>query len=92
MSGGDSITPEHLPISQSAKRTPVSMHNIIIDRVKNYTDKGNLYNEVIGEAEKELLLSVLKKTEWNQVKAAEILGINRNTLSRKMKELDIKEI
>src|SRR3990167_2980849 len=46
MSGGDSITPEHLPISQSAKRTPVSMHNIIIDRVKNYTDKGNLYNEI----------------------------------------------
>ena len=91
MSGGDSITPEYLPISQSAGRDFVSMHEIIKDKVNNYTKKGGLYNEVIGETEKELLLSVLKKTEWNQVKAAEILGINRNTLSRKMKELDIKE-
>lgn len=91
MSGGDSITPEYLPISQSAGRDFVSMHEIIKDKVNNYTKKGGLYSEVIGEAEKELLLSVLKKTEWNQVKAAEILGINRNTLSRKMKELDIKE-
>ena len=91
MSGGDSITPEYLPISQSTGKDFVSMHDIIKDKVNNYTKKGSLYNEVIGEAEKELLLSVLKKTEWNQVKAAEILGINRNTLSRKMKELDIKE-
>lgn len=91
MSGGDSITPEYLPISQSAGRDFASMHDIIKDKVNNYTKKGSLYNEVIGEAEKELLLSVLKKTEWNQVKAAEILGINRNTLNRKMKELDIKE-
>ncbi len=90
MSDGDSITPEYLPISQSAGRDFASMHDIIKDKVNNYTKKRGLYNEVIGEAEKELLLSVLKKTEWNQVKAAEILGINRNTLSRKMKELDIK--
>ncbi|MBI3815114.1 MAG: nitrogen regulation protein NR(I) [Nitrospinae bacterium] len=90
MSGGDSILPEQLPITEHAKSSSVSIHDMIRTRVQNIVDKGNLYNEVIGEIERELLLAILKRTEWNQVKAAEILGINRNTLSRKIKELGIK--
>ncbi len=46
----------------------------------------NLYNIVISEVEKALLSIVMKETLGNQVKAAKILGINRNTLNKKLKE------
>ena len=49
-------------------------------------DKSNLYETVISEVEKALFSIVLNETEGNQVGAAKILGINRNTLSKKMKE------
>lgn len=49
-------------------------------------ENSNLYETIIGEVEKALLSSVLKETGGNQVRAARILGINRNTLNKKMKE------
>ena len=52
-------------------------------------DKSNLYETVISEVEKALFSIVLNETEGNQVGAAKILGINRNTLSKKMKEYKI---
>lgn len=48
-----------------------------------------LYRRVIDSVEKKLIASVLQKTEGNQLQAAEILGINRNTLRMKIKKLDI---
>ncbi|HMK61312.1 MAG TPA: sigma-54 dependent transcriptional regulator [Dissulfurispiraceae bacterium] len=52
-------------------------------------DKSNLYETVVSEVEKALFSIVLNETEGNQVAAARILGINRNTLSKKMKEYKI---
>jgi DNA-binding NtrC family response regulator len=49
-------------------------------------ENSNLYETIIAEVEKALLGTVLKETNGNQVKAAKILGINRNTLNKKMKE------
>ncbi len=46
----------------------------------------NLYENVISETEKALFGIVLNATDGNQVRAAKLLGINRNTLSKKMKE------
>ena len=46
----------------------------------------NLYDLMIGLVEKPLLRAVLRETGGNQVRAAQILGINRNTLRKKLTE------
>jgi Fis family transcriptional regulator len=46
---------------------------------------GDLYELVMGEVEKPLFRAVLGYTKGNQSEAAEILGINRGTLRKKLK-------
>ena len=46
----------------------------------------NLYKLVLQEVEHPLLESVMHYTRGNQTKAAEILGINRSTLRKKLKQ------
>jgi len=53
-------------------------------------DKGNIHTMVLEQVERPLLRYILEKTRWNQVKAADILGINRNTLRKKIHELGIE--
>jgi len=48
-----------------------------------------LYKMVISEVEQPLLRVVLKHTRGNQTRAAEILGINRGTLRKKLKMYDL---
>jgi Fis family transcriptional regulator len=47
---------------------------------------GDLYGMVIGEVEKPLLETVLRHTRGNQTTAAEILGMSRSTLRKKLRE------
>ncbi len=49
----------------------------------------NLYSLLIQEFEKPLITLALKETNGNQIQAALLLGMNRNTLRKKMKELKI---
>ncbi|KPK39261.1 MAG: Fis family transcriptional regulator [Gammaproteobacteria bacterium SG8_47] len=49
------------------------------------TDAAGLYQMVLQEIEEPLLQAVLDYTGGNQTKAAEILGINRATLRKKLK-------
>ncbi len=51
--------------------------------------KGVLYKSVLEAIEKPLLEQTLERTEGNQLKAARILGLNRNTLRAKIKRLEI---
>jgi len=51
---------------------------------------GGLHDLIIGGVEKPLLEIVLQETEGNRTKAANILGINRNTLRKKIKDYNIK--
>jgi len=48
-----------------------------------------LYDTVIREVERPLLTLTLEATGGNQVKAAQVLGLNRNTLRKKIRDLDI---
>lgn len=50
---------------------------------------GDLYELVISQVENPLIAMVLKHTKGNQSKAAEILGINRNTLRKKIHEFTL---
>lgn len=51
--------------------------------------RGSLYRAVLSHVEKLLLSVVLAECRGNQVKSADILGINRNTLRKKLRELGI---
>jgi two-component system nitrogen regulation response regulator GlnG len=51
--------------------------------------EGKLYKFLLNVVEKPLIENVLRKTEGNQLKAAKILGINRNTLHSKIEKLKI---
>ena len=52
-------------------------------------NKGEVYKLVLKAIEKPLLEHVLERTDGNQLKAAKILGINRNTIRTKIKKLSI---
>jgi len=56
----------------------------------NLQEMDNLYEMVLFQIERPLINIVLKKTRGNQIRTAEILGINRNTLRKKIKLLDIE--
>ena len=49
----------------------------------------DLYERVLAEVERPLLRLVLAATRGNQIKAAAMLGLNRNTLRKKIRELDL---
>lgn len=53
------------------------------------TPTSGLYDRIIREVERPLLRLTLKSVACNQKKAAEILGINRNTLRKKISDLNI---
>ncbi|MEH6756636.1 MAG: nitrogen regulation protein NR(I) [Parasphingorhabdus sp.] len=70
------------------------------DRVKSIVgdlmqDNGNgssLYIRALEKFEKPMLEEILRKANGNQIKAAQILGINRNTLRKKLTEYEIDPI
>lgn len=51
-----------------------------------------LYDRVLREMERPLISLCLSATRGNQIRAAEVLGLNRNTLRKKIRELDIPVI
>jgi two-component system, NtrC family, nitrogen regulation response regulator GlnG len=53
---------------------------------------GGLYDRILREVERPLIIQTLQATRGNQIKAAEILGLNRNTLRKKIRELDIQVV
>jgi two-component system nitrogen regulation response regulator GlnG len=48
-----------------------------------------VYDRILREIERPLIARTLAATRGNQLKAADVLGLNRNTLRKKIRELDI---
>ncbi|MBS1182130.1 MAG: ntrC 2 [Proteobacteria bacterium] len=51
-----------------------------------------LYHRILKEVEYPLIGAALAATRGNQIKAAELLGVNRNTLRKKIRDLDVQVI
>ncbi|HEX5507616.1 MAG TPA: nitrogen regulation protein NR(I) [Pseudolabrys sp.] len=49
-----------------------------------------LYHRILREVEYPLLTAALAATHGNQIRAADLLGVNRNTLRKKIRDLDIQ--
>ena len=56
----------------------------------NELPPSGLYDRIIRQVEYPLLSAALAATRGNQIRAAELLGLNRNTLRSRIKELNIK--
>jgi two-component system nitrogen regulation response regulator GlnG len=54
--------------------------------------ESGLYARTLREFEKPLISLTLEATGGNQIKAAALLGVNRNTLRKKIRELDIEVV
>jgi two-component system nitrogen regulation response regulator GlnG len=59
---------------------------------KDELPAGGLYDRVVREVERPLIELTLAATRGNQIKAAQLLGVNRNTLRKKIRELDIQVV
>lgn len=65
-----------------------SSQEFVRQRLRNGST--NLYQEALQQMERQLLTQVLRHTGGNQLKAAEILGMTRGTLRKKIRVLDIQ--
>lgn len=75
------------------KQEPLCLRYHVQQALENYftcldgSQPSNLYSMVLREIEASLIQSVLKHTNNNQSSAAEILGISRGTLRKKIRDL-----
>jgi len=77
---------------QNNKGLGATVRNFLCEYFKNLDGANpgcNLYSDVIREVERPVIEIALQYSQFNQKRAAEILGINRNTLKKKMDDLGI---
>jgi len=61
----------------------------VFERRDGRLPAAGLHGRILREVERPLILKTLAATRGNQLKAAALLGLNRNTLRKKIRELDI---
>lgn len=86
----DARAPTHNPYQES---TEVGLAGLVERQLTRYINAerqvlpaSGLYDRVIQEVERPLLRVVLNLVNGNKIQAAKILGINRNTLLKKLRE------
>jgi Fis family transcriptional regulator len=80
------VTAEEMPLREHAE----AALEAYFKRLNGHRPSG-LYQLVLREVEEPLFRSVMQYTEGNQLRAAEILGINRGTLRRKLEDYGLVE-
>jgi two-component system, NtrC family, nitrogen regulation response regulator GlnG len=89
------FTLQNKPVATTLEVDQLSLEEIIRHKLEDYfrrtegVDVDNLYSLVIERIERPLIELTLRKTRGNQIRAAQILGINRNTLRKKIVDLRI---
>jgi two-component system nitrogen regulation response regulator GlnG len=98
MATGGVILPEHLPIAAGTGPPPAAagtLEQLVEQKLAECVhglgrrESANLYDLLIGLVERPLLRAVLRETGGNQLRAAALLGINRNTLRKKLRQLGL---
>ncbi len=69
---------------------PKNLTTIKTEGTLQFPGDGLPLKERVVNYEKALILAALEKTDWNQKKAAQLLGVNATTLSEKLKRLHVK--
>lgn len=103
MCAGQVLLPEHFPelsgsgvasVAKSPTGFESRLASLMSERVDEFIESGaasgSLHADIRIAVEKPLFEFILQRTGWNRRKAAEILGINRNTLHSKMEEYGIQ--
>jgi two-component system, NtrC family, nitrogen regulation response regulator GlnG len=97
---GRMLTPSDLSLPSTESQLPenfaeLSLEETVRRKLQSYFHQSaampltDLHALIIGQVEKPLIELTLEYTGGNQLKAAELLGINRNTLRKKITEFKI---
>lgn len=94
MNTAQSMIPAEAPATDGISLTPSpqSLRDCVEQAMENYfrnldgQSVSDVYDMVMTEVEAPLLEIVLKYTRHNQTKAAQVLGLNRGTLRKKLKQ------
>lgn len=66
------------------------MRDLLDKLIVEMVDRGVDFEDARTEFEKRFIVKVLDKSDGNLCRAAEILGVHRNTLTRQIKKLKIR--
>jgi two-component system nitrogen regulation response regulator GlnG len=97
MAPGDQVFPEDLPAELLADQEPSTTTDGWTEALENWARKELLSgrNELFGRAQAELerilIDCALEQTGGQRIKAAELLGLGRNTLTRKLQKMDLSD-
>jgi DNA-binding NtrC family response regulator len=91
------LTSYDLSINNSVSRTEAKNPSVFTEPLRNSVrnllnskkSNGNVYSQILKEAERILLEEALIASGWNRSKAARLLGINRLTLRRKLEDYNL---
>jgi two-component system nitrogen regulation response regulator GlnG len=94
LSSGEVLTPDDFAFlrQKQAPPEPADLGELVRRQVLSALEEENpedLHRRILERAERPLLETVLERTGGNQIRAASLLGINRNTLRKKIAEFGI---
>lgn len=85
----------HVPAINSVMQSQQSLRYSVAEAMQRYfedldgQDATDLYELVMNEVEPPLLAAVMNYTRQNQSRTAEMLGLNRGTLRKKLKQYNL---
>jgi two-component system nitrogen regulation response regulator GlnG len=85
--------PAHAATHDDHDTLSLAVEHHLLGMFKEYGEQlppPGLYHRVLREIEYPLISAALAATRGNQIRAAELLGLNRNTLRKKVRDLDIR--
>ena len=97
LSSGDVLAPsafDFLTRSVDSTTRETTLEELVVKEVERLFEEGgsqsDIYHRIQQRVERPLLEVVLERTQGNQIRAAAVLGINRNTLRKKITDLRIE--